>query len=245
MNMLTKAIPILCAVICAEPSSAQLIFACVDSSSGSFRYPSTAGCKKGESLLSWNQTGPQGPQGPQGVQGVPGSQGPAGSPGPAGPTGAPGPAGPPGSTGPKGLDAVVATYHNAPVQSNKVITSSGVDVCNVTFTPVGSGVLQVIARVNYSTAQYLPASAWLNTQVELNDRPFSLTGQNESRQVTKAEAAVVYHYITGFAHATPGVVHSVVVKAQDFGSSASYVSDGWSNCSVSVIEYAPAPTRLQ
>lgn len=59
-------------------------------------------CTKEETLLTWNQTGPQGPQGPQGVQGVqgiPGIQGPQGIPGvkgDKGDKGDPGPAGTPG-----------------------------------------------------------------------------------------------------------------------------------------------------
>jgi len=49
-------------------------------------------CGKNETLLTWNQSGPQGPTGPTGAMG------PAGATGPTGPTGATGPTGPSGSS---------------------------------------------------------------------------------------------------------------------------------------------------
>lgn len=65
------------------------IHACV-SKGGVVRVVDTGNaCTRGETPLSWNQTGPAGPQGPEG---------PAGPSGPAGPTGAAGPTGPAGPT---------------------------------------------------------------------------------------------------------------------------------------------------
>ena len=70
-------------------------------------------CKKNETAIQWNMTGPQGPPGPQGPAGPAGPQGPAGlkgDTGPAGPaglngdTGPAGPAGPQGPQGPPGPD---------------------------------------------------------------------------------------------------------------------------------------------
>ncbi len=60
-------------------------------------------CLKGETKLTWNQTGPQGPQGqpgPQGQQGQPGSQGSQGAQGPQGNVG------PAGASGISGLEYV-------------------------------------------------------------------------------------------------------------------------------------------
>ena len=62
-------------------------------------------CPKGQTALSWNQTGPQGPAGPVGPTGATGLTGPEG---PVGPTGATGPAGP-STAGPGGLNVTVAT----------------------------------------------------------------------------------------------------------------------------------------
>jgi Collagen triple helix repeat (20 copies) len=59
-------------------------------------------CPKGETALSWNQTGPQGPAGPVGATGATGLTGPAGAVGPTGATGQVGPAGPEGAVGPAG-----------------------------------------------------------------------------------------------------------------------------------------------
>jgi hypothetical protein len=62
-------------------------------------------CKKDETAVSWNQTGPAGPQGAAGPQGPEGNTGPAGPAGPQGPkgdTGTPGPTGPAGPAGTAG-----------------------------------------------------------------------------------------------------------------------------------------------
>jgi type VI protein secretion system component Hcp len=84
-----------------------VIHACVDGK-GNTRIIDTSvdTCRKGETAISWNQTGPQGPAG---SPGVPGAQGQPGLQGAAGPAGAPGPAGaagPPGQQGVQGLQGV-------------------------------------------------------------------------------------------------------------------------------------------
>lgn len=48
-------------------------------------------CKRRQTEIHWNQSGPQGLQGSQGPAGLPGVQGPAGPPGPEGPAGPAGP----------------------------------------------------------------------------------------------------------------------------------------------------------
>jgi hypothetical protein len=67
-------------------------------------------CRNGDTMMSWNQVGPQGdpgPAGPAGADGAVGPQGPAGPVGPAGADGAVGPQGPVGPTGPAGADGAV------------------------------------------------------------------------------------------------------------------------------------------
>ena len=84
-------------LILSSAANAQVIMACVSSSSGALRIvASQIDCKSNDRLLQWNVAGPQGPAGAQGPQG------PAGAQGPQGPAGAQGPAGPAGPTGPQG-----------------------------------------------------------------------------------------------------------------------------------------------
>ncbi len=73
-----------------------VIKTCVKNEDGNMRFIAHGACKANETLLTWNQAGPQGPAGPQGLQGI---AGPAGPQGPAGSIGPQGPAGPQGSPG--------------------------------------------------------------------------------------------------------------------------------------------------
>jgi hypothetical protein len=95
------------------PGPGGVISGCYVKSGGVLRVidSSVTTCKKDETSLNWNQTGPAGPTGPAG------STGPAGPAGPAGPTGATGPQGPQGATGatgpstagPGGLNVTIVT----------------------------------------------------------------------------------------------------------------------------------------
>ena len=82
------------------PGSDGVIYGCFKKSGGSLRVidRSVTNCSRDETLISWNQTGPEGPQGPQGETGPQGPAGPQGAEGPAGPTGPAGPQGPSGIT---------------------------------------------------------------------------------------------------------------------------------------------------
>ena len=91
------------------PATNGEIYSCYNTSSGFLRIiDSNASCHVGETLLKFNQKGPQGPMGLQGIPGATGPTGPAGLPGPPGPTGpqglqgTQGPAGPTGPQGPPG-----------------------------------------------------------------------------------------------------------------------------------------------
>lgn len=80
------------------------IYSCYSQSTGTWRpidYPGVK-CKTGETMLAWNQAGPQGAPGVAGPTGPTGPAGPAGPPGPVGPVGATGAQGPKGDTGPTG-----------------------------------------------------------------------------------------------------------------------------------------------
>lgn len=64
----------------AVPSPNRVTYTCYNNDNRSFLAVDTpvATCKPDETLLTWNQTGPQGPSGPQGVQGPQGPMGPQG-----------------------------------------------------------------------------------------------------------------------------------------------------------------------
>jgi Collagen triple helix repeat (20 copies) len=79
------------------------IYACYGNENGQLRISES--CRQSESVISWNQVGPQGPeglQGPQGEPGLQGEQGPQGEPGPEGSRGPRGSEGPQGEQGPQG-----------------------------------------------------------------------------------------------------------------------------------------------
>jgi hypothetical protein len=81
------------------PSPNGVIYGCYTKSTGTIRVidAGVTGCKQGETLLPWNQTGPQGPIG------LTGPQGPIGLTGPAGPIGLTGATGAVGATGAAGV----------------------------------------------------------------------------------------------------------------------------------------------
>ncbi|MCW2945289.1 MAG: Collagen triple helix repeat-containing protein [Actinoallomurus sp.] len=107
-------------------SSGTAYTACLTKSGHALYNVTTTGtptCHRGDTTITWNQTGPQGPQGLTGPQGPQGAKGDTGTTGPAGPaglkgdtgttgpagraglmgdTGAAGPAGPAGNTGATG-----------------------------------------------------------------------------------------------------------------------------------------------
>ena len=75
--------------------TSDLIHACVRIADGETRIvPPGRDCRRHETLVVWNVTGPQGPAGAPGPAGPEGPSGPQGSTGPAGPPGPAGPAGP-------------------------------------------------------------------------------------------------------------------------------------------------------
>ena len=100
-------------------ASGDLVFACVNNSSGTIKIitaddadAAEAQCPSNSYFLQWNKEGPQGPQGPQGDVGPQGPQGDQGIQGETGATGATGPqgiqgeTGATGATGPQGIQGV-------------------------------------------------------------------------------------------------------------------------------------------
>ncbi|MEX2274633.1 MAG: hypothetical protein WEA10_03570, partial [Actinomycetota bacterium] len=89
-------------------SAATTIKACVDNTTRAVRIIKPAqSCLDGETLKTWNITGPEGPAGPQGPageDGLDGVDGDDGAPGAQGPQGETGPEGPQGPAGQDGVD---------------------------------------------------------------------------------------------------------------------------------------------
>jgi collagen triple helix repeat protein len=73
----------------------------------------TTTCPNGDTLVTWNQIGPQGPAGPQGPQG------------PVGPVGPQGPTGPVGPTGPQGTQGLPGPQGAAGANGNTVLSGTG------------------------------------------------------------------------------------------------------------------------
>lgn len=111
----------------AIPGAGGLISACVSTRGFNGQHLLTlldvsqrSECGEGQSLITWNQTGPQGPAGvagpqgpkgdtgPQGLAGISGAQGPKGDTGPQGPAGVAGPQGPKGDAGSPGATHITA-----------------------------------------------------------------------------------------------------------------------------------------
>ena len=87
----------------ASPAAVGTIHACRHPAGGFLRMVSAPGdCRRRETAISWNVSGPPGPAGEKGEKGDPGAAGPAGPQGPAGPTGPAGPQGPKGDKGDPG-----------------------------------------------------------------------------------------------------------------------------------------------
>jgi hypothetical protein len=140
------------------PGSDGVIYGCYKKSGGSLRVIDRAvtNCAKDESLISWNQTGPEGPQGPAGPpgpQGLQGPVGPQGETGPQGPTGPEGPAGPQGESG----------------------------ITKVTFASLPTPTAQVGETMTQVLSKQLPAGSWV--VVSSTELRSNAPGEQETKEV--------------------------------------------------------------
>ena len=93
------------AVAYADAPGTQIIYSCVNKTTGVIRYVPKKKCAPNEKSLSWNvsgRTGKEGPQGVQGARGLNGEAGATGADGAKGDTGSIGAKGDTGATGTKG-----------------------------------------------------------------------------------------------------------------------------------------------
>lgn len=103
-------------------------------------------CKRDETMLQWNQAGPQGAKGDTGAQGLKGDTGSAGAQGPAGPTGATGPQGPTGPAGAQGPQGPTGTngisgYQQMTESITSFSLAPGTESVHVVSCPAGKQVL--------------------------------------------------------------------------------------------------------
>jgi hypothetical protein len=120
-------------------------------------------CPKGQTALSWNQTGPQGPAGPVGPTGPAGATGPAG---PAGATGPEGPVGPQGPQGPSGDSNVDKGYYQTYADSSepggigcKLLQVSGPDAATAATVVQGDGTCLITGVPDAGTSIILATAA--------------------------------------------------------------------------------------
>jgi hypothetical protein len=124
------------------------INACADKKSGVIRFSATGTCKKTETRLQWNTSGPQGEIGLQGVPGPAGATGPQGATGPAGANGAVGASGAAGA-GTSGL----------PFHALSVCGANGTSACTVGSVGPGGGLIFFVDSAgNYPDFDYLEAA---------------------------------------------------------------------------------------
>ncbi|MGN6758889.1 MAG: pentapeptide repeat-containing protein, partial [Thermomicrobiales bacterium] len=143
------------AAIVAHADTTQVIYACVNNSSGTIHVvAATDTCGGGELKLQWNQVGPMGPAGPPGPQGIAGPQGATGAAGP------PGPAGPQGSAGPSNVVACPGcTFTQADVNS-KDLRGAILPLAHLTFLD--------LSNANLTSANLAQADFSLNYMVNAN-----------------------------------------------------------------------------
>lgn len=126
----------------AIPNSGGIISGCVTTSEYNGQHVLTlldtaqaTACQAGQTLITWNQTGPAGPPGPKGDTGAAGATGPQGPQGTTGPQGAVGPAGPQGPKGDPGATGAPGPSTAGAVGLDLIIvTSDGIGVADV-FCP--------------------------------------------------------------------------------------------------------------
>jgi type VI secretion system Hcp family effector len=173
-----------------------VIHACVDGK-GNARIIDAAveNCRKGESLLSWNQKGPQGPAGPIGATGATGATGPQGDTGPAGATG---PAGSPGATGATG-----ATGAQGPAGPAGASCNGGGGPGAPNKEVVGTITLDLTSQGNLGPVQ-IRSYQWAMT------RPFDTTSGQASGRITPTPFKIVKLVDA----ATPRLLQAMVTNEQ-------------------------------
>ena len=179
------------------PGADGVIHGCFKKSGGTLRVidMSVTTCGRDETLLSWNQTGPQGPQGPQGVpgpQGPAGPAGPIGATGPAGPEGPAGPAGPAGPQGPAGSSAATFAF-----TSGTAVIPIGNEFTHVLSKGVPAGNWTVVATANIFSAFPFNGDVIRTARCELRNGSGVIGRATDRRVVPDLDHVIMNLTLTG------------------------------------------------
>jgi hypothetical protein len=151
----------------------------------------TAGttCRRNETAITWNQTGPQGipglpglpgPAGAPGTLGLTGQAGPAGAKGDAGPAGAQGPAG---AVGAQGAPGIAGPKGDPGTGTAKPQTLFGRVSHSQKFSMPGNSNLALPMKCG--TNEYvISGGVWRFTDMTQNDRPPTLTESGATNDTT-------------------------------------------------------------
>jgi len=193
------------------PGADGVIYGCYKKSGGTLRVidKSVTNCAESETLLSWNQTGPQGPAGPQGPQGEQGLVGPAGPTGPQGPAGPQGPEGPAGPAGASGNSTATFAFTTSPVQISNAFTQ-------VLSKSVPAGNWTVVATANIGSVFPFGGYEPIRTiRCELRDGVGVIGRASDRRQVPDTDHTISNLSLNGGAAFPQGGVISLWCSHQD------------------------------
>lgn len=181
------------------------IVACALKSNGSMRYSSSGRCKKTESIITWNATGPTGATGAQGESGARGATG---------------------ATGPKGDTGVGLT--GKPFHARAICGADGASACGIGSTGPGGGVIFFVDTAGeYSDFDYLEAAPidastgvpwitntimcgdggqrcdenWISTKADIWDYVSLGTGSAATRRIVARGSTTLSSYAGGVATA--------------------------------------------
>jgi hypothetical protein len=151
-----------------------VIHGCYKTQNGQLRVIDTSAggaCNRGETALTWNQTGPTGATGATGATGLTGATGPTGGIGPTGLTGATGPTGDTGGIGPTGTIGTITVKVGTPgiISSTAQCGGSlravggGYTLSSAGFTPVITVNAPVDSGGNLVTTGATSATGWKAT----------------------------------------------------------------------------------
>jgi Collagen triple helix repeat (20 copies) len=148
----------------------------------------TAGttCRRNETAITWNQTGPQGIPGLPGLPGPAGASGPTGQAGAPGATGDPGPAGaqgPAGQAGAQGAPGIAGPKGDPGAGTAKPQTLFGRVSHSQKFNMPGNSNLALPMKCGMNE-YVISGGVWRFTDMTQNDRPPTLTESGATNDTT-------------------------------------------------------------
>lgn len=160
------------ALVAYGSESSKPLYACVHNKSGQVKMApdgSQTQCGNQETLIAWNQQGPQGEMGPPGPQGEPGPEGQRGPQGFPGPQGPPGPQGNPGPQGPPGPAGVLAPQW---ISTTLTFQGNGTAVVNCPAGRVALNGYGEVSGADIIESKPHGITAWRVTAIDDFEPPF-------------------------------------------------------------------------